>query len=261
VIEIARYPVKSLQGEILSETEIEFDGMRGDRCWGIRDESTGRILTGRRMPELLFASATLNADGTPRIALPTDVTCDGPGARTDAALSAWLGRSVRLVNAQSSPPARAEYFADSTDDSSQAIEWTMPDGRFVDAMPLLLLTTASLRTAAALYPEGDWQPRRFRPNLLIDIAGDGWLEDTWCGVATLGIGDTVLQPDTPCIRCTMPTRAQPNLHDDRDIFRTLARNHRGWFGAWTAVTTAGTVRTGDAVHIDRRRALSRGDTK
>jgi len=181
VIEVARYPVKSLQGEILSASEIDVDGLHGDRCWGIRDEHTGRILTGRRMPELLFASAALTPDGGPSITLPTGVTCQGPGEQTDAALSAWLGRSVRLVSSRDVPPARAEYFEDSTDDSSRAIEWTMPAGRFVDAMPLLVLTTASVRSAASLYPDGDWHTRRFRPNVLLDVGGDGWIEDTWCG--------------------------------------------------------------------------------
>jgi hypothetical protein len=47
----------------------------------------------------------------------------------------------------------AEYFADATDDTSAAIEWTMPPGRFVDALALLVLTTASLRAGAARYPE------------------------------------------------------------------------------------------------------------
>lgn len=250
VIDVVRYPVKSLQGEIVPEAELELDGMYGDRGWGIRDDSTGRILTGRRMPELLFASAVLARDGTPALTLPTGVSCDGPGEKTDAALSDWLGRSVRLVSSRDSPPSRAEYFEDSTDDSSQAIEWTMPAGRFVDAMPLLVLTTASLRTAAALYPDGDWHVRRFRPNLVVDITGDGWLEDTWCGLAQLRIGEAILRPEQPCIRCTMPTRPQPDLDEDRDIFRTLARNHRGCFGAWTAIASAGTIRVGDDVHVE-----------
>jgi uncharacterized protein YcbX len=250
VIEVVRYPVKSLQGEVLAEAEIDADGMRGDRGWGLRDESTGKILTGRRMPELLFASAVLGPDGTPTVTLPTGVVCQGPGEQTDAALSQWLGRSVRLVSSKDAPPASAEYFEDSTDDSSRAIEWTMPAGRFVDAMPLLVLTTASLRTAAALYPDGDWDVRRFRPNLLVDIDGDGWVEDAWCGHATLRVGDAVLRPQQPCIRCTMPTRPQPSLVEDRDIFRTLARNHRGCFGAWTAVAGPGTVRVGDEVGVE-----------
>lgn len=78
------------------------------------------------------------------------------------------GQPVSLVASASSEVGRAEYFADATDDTSEAIEWTMPFGRYIDAVPVLLLTTASLRTGAGLHPDGVWDPRRFRANLLID---------------------------------------------------------------------------------------------
>ena len=250
--QITRYPVKSLQGEVVSTAEVEADGLRGDRCWGIRDETTGKVLTGRRAPQLLFAAAALAPDGTPEITLPTGETCHGPGAETDAALSAWLGKPVRLVGAVGAPAGRAEYFADATDDASEAIEWTMPDDRFVDAMPLLVLTTASLRTAAALYPHGEWSVRRFRPNLLVDVEDDGWVEDGWCARATLRIGTVELQPHEPCIRCTMVSRPQPELDADPDIFRTLARSHRGHLGVWTTVAAAGQLGVDDEVGIEPR---------
>lgn len=249
LVQIARYPVKSLQGELLPSAEIDDDGVRGDRTWGIRDEATGKILTARRAPQLLFASAELTSDGTPLITLPTGVRCEGPGKVTDHALSGWLDKPVRLVGSAAVPPARAEFFADATDDTSEAIEWTMPAGRFVDALPLLVLTTASLRTAAAAYPRGDWQLRRFRANLVVDVDGDGWLEDSWCGRVTLGIGETALTPQQPCVRCTMVTRPQPGLDADVDIFRTLARHHGGLLGAWTTVRTGGTIRVGDDVRV------------
>lgn len=252
LIKLVRYPVKSLQGEDVASAEIEPDGLHGDRRWGIRDEQTGRILTARRAPLLLLASASLDADGTPVIILPTGATCRGPGAETDAALSTWLGKPVRLVHSIGNAGGRAEFFEDATDDASRAIEWTMPTGRFVDAEPLLVLTTASLRTAAAMYPAGDWQVRRFRPNLLLDVDGEGWLEDAWCGHSTLRIGTAELRPQQPCVRCTMVTRPQPDLAEDRDIFRTLARNHGGCFGVWTAVTRGGTVRVGDDVAVTPR---------
>jgi len=245
--QITRYPVKSLQGEVVSTADVDLDGLRGDRCWGIRDETTGKVLTGRRAPQLLFAAATLAPDGAPVITLPTGMTCHGPGAATDAALSTWLEKPVRLVGSVGTPAGRAEYFADATDDASEPIEWTMPTGRFVDAAPLLVLTTASLRTAAALYPEGDWSVRRFRPNLLIDVEDDGWIEDGWCAGTTLKIGAVELRPEQPCIRCTMVTRPQPGIAADPGIFRTLARHHRGEFGAWTAVGTAGVVSLHDEV--------------
>jgi uncharacterized protein YcbX len=247
---LIRYPVKSLQGEPVDAAVLEADGMLGDRCWGIRDEATGRILTARRSPELLFGTAVLGADGLSHITLPDGTACHGPGPTTDAALSDWLGRPVRLVRSADTGAARAEFFADATDDTSAAIEWTMPDGRFVDAMPLLVLTTASLRTAAALYPDGDWQVRRFRPNLLLEVDGDGWVEDAWCDGVELRVGDAVtVVPRQPCVRCTMVTRPQPELGDDRDVFRTLARSHGGTFGVWSAIAAAGTVKVGDQVTL------------
>jgi uncharacterized protein YcbX len=252
LVEITRYPVKSMQGELVSSVEVEPDGVRRDRSWGIQDQTSGKILTGRRAPQLLFAAATLTPDGTPVITLPTGAICHEPGAATDSALSAWLNKPVRLVKSAGAPAAQAEYFEDATDDTIPAIEWTMPVNRFVDALPLLVLTTASLRTAAALHPDGDWQVRRFRPNLLVDTIDDGWVEDSWCGRSTVHVGAVELRPQEPCVRCTMVTRQQPGIDEDRDIFRTLARNHGGHLGAWTAVTTGGTIRVGDEVRVDAR---------
>jgi uncharacterized protein YcbX len=243
-----RYPVKSLQGEELTESHIDTDGLRGDRCWGIRDQATGRILTARREPALLLAAARLGAAGQPEITLPNGNLVAGTGPDADAALAGWLDRPVSLVAAQGSPGGNAEYFADATDDTSTAIEWTMPPGRFVDAMPLLLLSTASLRHGAVLHTAGRWDARRFRPNLLIHTKADGWVEDEWCGQA-LTAGTAMLAPRQPCIRCTMVTRPQPRLERDLDIYRTLARHHGGTLGVWTQVQKPGTVRVGDRVTL------------
>jgi uncharacterized protein YcbX len=252
VKEIWRYPVKSLQGERLSEAVVDVSGLRGDRCWGIRDETSGKILTGRREPELLLAVASSAADGEPDIVLPSGDHCRGSGPQTDAALSDWLHRSVTLVGANGAPGGEAEFFADATDDTSEAITWTMPVGRFVDAMPLLLLTTASLRAGAELYPAGDWNVRRFRPNILVDVdnfAGrDRWLEDSWCG-SPVYIGSTTLLPRQGCARCTMVTRPQPSLERDLDIYKTVARHHGGTFGVWTQVTTPGEIHINDSVTV------------
>jgi uncharacterized protein len=248
VAQLWRHPVKSFQGEQAPEVVVEQDGLRGDRQWGVRDAATGRVLTGRREPRLLHASARLVANQA-ELHLPTGDVCRGTGPATDAALSAWLGAPVSLVAAAAEPPSQAEYFADATDDSSAAIEWTMPSGRFVDAAPLLVLTTASLRSGASLYPAGNWDVRRFRPNVLVDTDRDGWYEDDWCG-RTVRIGDVHLVPQQPCVRCTMVTRAQPGLERDIDVYRAVARHHNGNLGVWTAVQTPGTIRVGDAVVIE-----------
>ncbi len=95
---------------------------------------------------------------------------------------------------------------------------------------------------------GDWDVRRFRPNLFIDTELEGWVEDGWCG-RTVRLGDVELLPRLPCSRCTMVTRQQPGLERDLDIYRTVARQHDGNLGVWTTVETSGIIRLGDPIEV------------
>jgi uncharacterized protein len=210
IAQLWRYPVKSLAGERLPTLRLVDDGIEGDRMWGIQDRHDGRILTARREPRLLFASSRLAATDLPVITLPDGQEMAGTGAVTDGSLSAWLGKPVSLVAASESEAAHAEYFADATDDASQALEWTMPKGRFVDAFPVLVISTAGLRSGAVAYPAGAWDVRRFRPNILVQVDGEGWTEDAWAE-RQLNVGSAQLMPRQRCTRCTMVNRAQPGF--------------------------------------------------
>jgi uncharacterized protein YcbX len=250
VAQLWRYPVKSLLGERLPTLRVVGDGVDGDRAWGIRDLGDGRILTARREPRLLFASSRIAThSGLPVVTLPDGKELAGPGPDTDAVLSTWLAKPVTLVAAAECDAARAEYFADATDDASQAVEWTMPKGRFVDAFPLLMMTTAGLRGSAAAYSSGAWDVRRFRPNILLQLDGEGWLEDAWAE-RRLSVGSAQLIPRRRCIRCTMVNRAQPGLERDVNIYKTLHRLHRGEAGMWTQVVHPGVISEGDSVQVD-----------
>jgi hypothetical protein len=251
VVGLWRYPVKSLQGEPVDSARLEADGVLGDRRWGIHDRRTGRILTARRRPELLHASASYDGD-EPVVRLPDGQTLAGKGKRTDDQLSEWLSGPVSLVTSLGNDPGTAEYFQDATDDNSQAIEWTMPAGRYVDAAPVLLLTTSSLRTGATLHPDGAWDTRRFRPNILVDLHEEGWVEDSWVG-GQVHVGAITLKPTQPCIRCTMVTRSRPGLVADLEVFRTLARHHSNHFGVWSEVLTPGAVSLGTRCPWESRR--------
>src|SRR5919197_2875470 len=99
VLELWRYPVKSLQGERLDSVTVTSDGLEGDRRFAIYDVETGFGLTARRVPELLFASARLRDDGGVDITLP-----DGSLARDDAALSEWLRRGGEPRAGATHPP-------------------------------------------------------------------------------------------------------------------------------------------------------------
>src|SRR4051812_28612736 len=94
-----RHPVKSLQGESIDVAQIDADGLRGDRSWGVHDEVTGKVLTGRREPRLLEASAVLAAGGEPEIRLPDGRIVTSDGDDTDKTLTTWLGHQVGLVGA------------------------------------------------------------------------------------------------------------------------------------------------------------------
>ena len=117
-------------------------------------------MTARRRLELLGAVASCDGE-LPMITVPGGCTAAGPGQGTGGLLLRWLGGPVSLVASAGNAGGRAEYFADAADDNSQAIEWTMPAGRYVDSAAVLVLSTASLRTAAQLHPGGVWDPRRF----------------------------------------------------------------------------------------------------
>lgn len=250
-----RYPVKSMQGEQVERLRVAAEGTEGDRLWGVLDVTSGKVLSAKRTASLLDASARLDTStGDVVITLPdrNEHLAGDPG--TDAALSAWLGRDVRLAR----PGAEAtayELTMDPMDDGSEVWDFATPPGSFVDLAAAHLLTTASLATAAAAYPEGVWSVHRFRPTVLIDApAGDGpddgYVEDEWVG-KVVAAGAATFDPFMPTPRCAMPTRAQAahGLERDLAISRTLHEVHGNNLGVYCAVSGSGVVAVGDTVTL------------
>jgi hypothetical protein len=235
VVALWRYPVKSMQGERVEVAHVGPRGIVGDRGWAVVDTTTGLALTGRRAPELLFAHAAIVGDDV-RITLP-----DGSVAADDAALSGWLDRSVTLVRATDTMSGTFEIGLAPDDDADRdpTVEWYRwdgPVGTFHD----------STRTQVSIIGDatvGDWDMRRFRPNVV--IAGTG--EDEWVG-ATLRLGDAVVDVSKQIDRCVMTTRAQPGgIARDVDVLRTIVRERANNLGIATLVQTPGAVRVGDSV--------------
>jgi len=229
VRELWRYPVKSLQGERLETVEVTPDGLEGDRRFAIYDAETGLGLTARRKPELLFASARLLDDGQVEITLP-----DGSEARDDAALSAWLGRPVKL---QSTDTDAARRFEDTVDFEREATSaWASFEGApgaFHDSAQarVTLVSTATI---------GGWDRRRFRANVLLD--GEG--EDGLVG-SQVFLGDAVLDVGMRIQRCVMTTRPQPGgIERDLDVLRTIARERDACLAIGALVARPGSVRVG-----------------
>jgi uncharacterized protein YcbX len=236
VLELWRYPVKSLQGERLAEAAIDELGIAGDRRWALFDRDTGLGLTARRVPELLFGSARVSRDGGVEVVLP-----DGTATVDETVLSDWLGRRVELRTADDRSEASPTYEApvdEDVPDPTEWLQWEGAPGPFHDS-PRIRLSVVSTGTL------GTWDRRRFRANVLLD--GEG--EDELRGVEA-DLGGVRLRFGLPVTRCVMTTRPQPGgIARDTSVLKTIHRERDGHLAVRAAVLTAGTVRTGDELVV------------
>lgn len=231
VLELWRYPVKSLQGERLAEAPIDALGITGDRRWALFDRDTGLGLTARRVPDLLFGSARLRDDGDVDVVLP-----DGTVTSDESVLSDWLGRRVELRAAaeDETPPTYEAPADDLAPDPTEWLQWEGAPGPFHDS-PRIRLSLVSTGTL------GTWDRRRFRANVVLD--GEG--EDELLG-REAQLGEVRLRFGVGVSRCVMTTRPQPGgIGRDTSVLKTIHRERNGLLAVRAAVLTPGAVRTGD----------------
>ncbi len=253
IVGLWRYPVKSMGGEVLSRANVGETGIVGDRSFGVMDADTHKLLSAKRVPQLLSASAACRDDGEASISLPATgsghvESLASDDSDIDERLSQWLGRPVQLRRPVAGERATVECETD-LDDPSVLVEFPTPAGLFFDSRSVLhLVTEASLRSGQSLHRTGQWTTARFRPNILVETVDgtQGWVEDAW--VATeLHLGGVRTTVRKPCERCVITTRAQPGLDRDLDILKTLAAFHDSCLGIYLDVTGVGTVLVGDEV--------------
>ena len=119
-------------------------------------------------------------------------------------------------------------------------------GNFFDALPLHLLTRASLATLARLAPETVWDPRRFRMNALLDADGGGYPEMDWIG-RRVRVGTAVLAVAVGCPRCVMVTQQVDDVPQDHRVMRTLVRETHHLAGVYASIEAEGEIRCGDPI--------------
>ncbi len=264
VVSLWRYPVKSMMGEELNATEVTERGLLGDRAYALVDSSDGKAATAknpRKWPRLFDFHATFiepvraDAKAPPvRIALPDGTTVTSNQGDLNQILSKALNREVTLGAAQRGAVNAEEYWPDmeGLDYRDTVTDFTLPEGTFFDAAMVHLLTTATLDRLGDLYPQGRFEARRFRPNIVVQPGSGekGFAENTWVG-RTLAIGTTVrLNVTGPCGRCVMTTLAQGDLPRDPGILRAAAQHNQVKVGVYAAVVRGGTTRRGDPVRIE-----------
>jgi len=272
-----RYPVKSMLGEELNAAEITERGLLGDRAYALVDTADGKVASAknpRKWPRLFdFRAAFVEAPRPDaqlppvRIILPDGTAVTSAQADLNPILSRALDREVTVEvapNGQSpaaaspAPGARTreaeEYWPDleGLDYRDAVTDFALPEGTFFDCAVVHVLTTATLDRLRELYPQGRFEVRRFRPNVVVATAEGvkDFVENGWVG-RTLALGDEVrLSVTGACPRCIMTTLPQSDLPGDLGILRTAAQHNEASVGVYAAVLRGGRVRRGDAVRVE-----------
>lgn len=265
VVSLWRYPVKSMMGEELNATEVTERGLLGDRAYALVDSSDGKVATAknpRKWPRLFdFRANFIEPPGGSvkvppiRITLPDGTTVtNNDESHLNQILSKALDRDVTLGAAQREAVNAEEYWPDmeGLDHRDTVTDFTLPEETFFDCAMVHILTTATLDQLRELYPQGRFEVRRFRPNIVVEPASGEkrFAENVWVG-HRLTIGDEVrLNITGPCGRCVMTTLAQGDLPKDPGILRTAAQHNQVNVGVYAAVVRGGTIRRGDSVRIE-----------
>jgi uncharacterized protein YcbX len=278
LIEIHRYPVKSMGGHTMAEADLGEWGIPGDRAWAVKDEERGGIKAGKRFPSLMAMQANFEtepgAESSPtvQITLPDDQQVRSDDANVNQHLSDAIGSPVTLwpllpktqlehYRRSPTPPGAdveaglRELFARTPDEPLPDLrgfppalfEYESPPGTYFDAYPILLMTTGSLDTMKQQTAGSVYDLRRFRPNLVIELPG-GFLENEWVG-KEIKLGDAVLKVEMPCPRCVMTTHGFRDLPKDPQVMRELVKYNQGNLGVYCNVTTPGKVSLGDILEI------------
>jgi MOSC domain-containing protein len=243
-----RYPVKSMQGEEVDEIALSATGVVGDRAYGFLDVETGDIASAKQSKHfgpLLGCRARFLDTPTANGAPPIEVTFpNGTVVQTDTDggeelvrhVSTFLNRQVRFVPAE-------------------------PDALgFVDLAQVHVLAASTLRRLSNEHPGGHWDPRRMRPNVLLDDVDPLANEDDWLG-CDVHLGEhAVVHLVIPTPRCVMTTLSQPGLPKDGAMLKAIARlglkdlpvlGQSACAGWYADIVSPGIVRRGEPVRVQR----------
>jgi uncharacterized protein len=224
LLQIRRYPVKSMGGEALERVDIDARGLVGDRQYAVVD-ADGRLAAGkdsrrfRRRDEVFAYAAATGPDGTVRVRRGDDTwTVGDPGL--DDELSARFGDPVRVLTEQGVP-----HF---------------------DAGSVSLVGTASLDWCARELGV-DADHRRLRANLLVETA-EPFEEETWIG-REVRVGDALLRPVERVERCRTIDLAQDGLGTTTSWLKALGGSRELCVAVYADVVAVGSLAVGAPVQV------------
>ncbi len=228
VTSLFRYPVKSMAAEPLESVDVGWYGFAGDRRWAFVREGTERSgfpwLTIRERPEMWhYAPHFIDAD-KPDSSVTMVRTPSGDDLDVvSGELAAELGHGARVIK----------------------------QGRGIfDAFPLSLITTETVSRLGSM-AGADLDIRRFRPNLVVDAAGDAaFTEDEWVG-CVIHMGAMAMRVDKRDKRCVLINVDPETSAKNPAVLRAVAQERDAHLGVYGSVVKPGRMTVGDAVLVER----------
>ena len=228
VVGLWRYPVKSMGAEALSEVDVSWHGLAGDRRWAFLQNGVAQSgfpwLTLRDRADMSHYRPSFvepaQPDKSPTVVrTPSGVLFDV----ADPALAAELcPRGARVIK---------------------------QNRGIFDTFPLSLITTQTMaRLGETVGDRLDVQ--RFRPNLLVEAADEApFVEDGWVG-GVLRIGGMRMRVDKRDGRCVVITIDPVTTERNPAILHTVARDRQGCLGVYGSTVEPGRVAVNDPVLLE-----------
>ena len=250
-----RYPVKSMQGEELSEVFVTFGGVMGDRLYSLISDGGNPGFpwhTARDQESLLLykpqykqASTTLkpvNLDAAQGMA---------PGINPLYPETAAFAVDVETPEGETYRLDDESFLAHIkalTDDQTLKLRFTQKSQ--YDCRPLSIFST-QLQDSLTEELSMEIDKRRFRANFYVNWGEDKppLYENELIG-KRLKVGDrleiTVLERDP---RCKVITLDPDTSEANSEIIKHISRTREGYAGVYGAVLVEGMVKAGDAIEL------------
>jgi uncharacterized protein len=238
--EIRRYPVKSMQGELVDRAALTSRGIGGDRVYALRDAETGKVLSAKNpriASALLSCRAVTTGEGVVVTVGQSGAEFGVADPRLTTELSELLGRSVCVDASARTGDVYESYWPVVEDTVLSDVEIDLPiaslpgGASFADVAPLQILAEESVDHLRTLNPALQLSMDRFRPSLAFRTTETGFVEKHWTNrAASLGGSRLSFGAESP--RCVMTTVAQLDLPHQVEVLKTIARHNRVDYGGF-----------------------------
>lgn len=240
-------PVKSLALTRLESARLTARGFEGDRTFFLVSER-GRLVTQREYGVLTQVRTAYDA-ATDELALtmPDGSVVGGRPADGEPASARFFG--VRDVDAAVVDGPWADALSALC---GVTLRLVRSRGNSFDALPLSMLSGASVEALRASAGADAIDERRFRPNLYLEGAAEAYVEDGWLGQDVRIGGEAVARVIMRDPRCEMTTHDPDTGARDMETLRMIGAARPDQpkevnFGVYCGAIAEGTIAVGDEV--------------